>query len=185
MPEPAGDQQQVPAARIHLERAPERPEQVDRVAGPQPGEPVGPPPDDPEMDRDDAGGGIGRVDRERPAQHHPGEVAGPDVDELARPRTGRQGRGVIRLQPLARKDLPTVDQLRRSEPHGHAVGRSSASSPSSGVGLAVGVSLRPPRRRRLAASSVPFADASWSSGATAGNASASASARSPNTSVGS
>ena len=50
-PEPAGDEQQVPAARVHLERPAERPEEVDRVARPQPGEPVGPTADDPEMDR--------------------------------------------------------------------------------------------------------------------------------------
>ena len=37
----AGDEQQVPAARVDLERSPERPEQVDLVARAQPGEPVG------------------------------------------------------------------------------------------------------------------------------------------------
>ena len=51
--QPARDEQQVPAARVDLERPAERPEQVDPVAGPQPGEPVGPAADDPEVDRDD------------------------------------------------------------------------------------------------------------------------------------
>ena len=54
MPEAAGDEQQVAAARVDLERPAERPEHVDRVARPQPGEPVGAAPDDPEVDRDDA-----------------------------------------------------------------------------------------------------------------------------------
>ena len=171
-PEPARDEQQMATSRVHLERPAQRTEQVDRVPGAQPGEPVGPPPDHPEMDRDDAGGGISRVDRERPPQDHPGEVPGPNVDELARSRSVRQGWSVIRLQPLARKDLPTVDQLRRSEPHGHAVGRSSASSPAS-VAASPSASASAGSAPPSAASSVPFADASWSSGATAGNASAS------------
>ena len=58
----ARDQQQVAAARIDLERPAERPEHVHRVAGPQAGEPVGPPPDRPEVDRDDPGRRIDRVE---------------------------------------------------------------------------------------------------------------------------
>ena len=65
----------------------------------------------------------------------PEKSPGPDVDELAGARTGREGRCVIRLEPLARQDLPAVDQLRGGEPHGHAVGSSSASAV---VGLGVG-----------------------------------------------
>ena len=74
--------------------------------------------------------GVDRVQRERPAQDHPGEVPGPDVDELAGPRARRDLRGVIGLEPLTREDLSTLDELRRGEPHRHAVGSSSAPSSS-------------------------------------------------------
>ena len=66
-----------------------------------------------------------------PAQDHAREVAGPDVDELARPRAAREVGRVVGLEPLARQDLPTLDEFRRGEPHAHAVGSSSASSAAS------------------------------------------------------
>ena len=184
-PEPARDQQQVPAARVDLERAPERPEQIDRVARPQSREPVRATSDDPEVDRDDARRGVRGVERERATQDHPGEVAGPGMDELARARTAGQRRGVIRLEPLARQDLPTLDQLGRSEPHRHAVGSSSVSASSSSPSSAWSVAASSASASSVAVSPVPLPDAPASSGATAGKASASASARSPKTSVGS
>ena len=82
-PQATRDQQQVLAPRVDLERAPERPEQVDPIARPQPREPFRPATDDPEVDRHDARGRIVGVERERAAQDHAGEVARPDVDELA------------------------------------------------------------------------------------------------------
>ena len=170
-PEAARDEQEVPAPRVDLERAPERPEQVDLVTGPQPREPVRATSDDPEVDRDDARRRIRRVERERPTQDHPGEIPGPDVDELAGPRADRQVRGVVGLQPLAGQDLATVDQLRRRQPHRHALGSSSAPASGAGASLPLAASL---------AAAVPSR-----SGAAAGKASASASARSPKTSVGS
>ena len=114
-------------ARVHLERSPERPEEVDQVAQAQVGEPVGPAADHAEMDGDDPGDRVGGVDRERPAQDHPAVIAGPDVHELSGARAGRDIGGVIRLEPLARQDLPALHELRRGEAHRHAVGRSSAS----------------------------------------------------------
>ncbi len=60
-------------------------------------------------------------------------------------------RRVVRLQPLAGQDLAALHELRRGEPHRHAVGRSSASSGSSGQRppTILGVRRRPrcPRRR--------------------------------------
>ena len=97
-----------------------------------------PRPIDAEVDRDDPGRRIDGVDRERPTQHHPGVVAGPDVDELAGPRAGREIRRVVGLEPLARQDLAAVDELGRGEPHRHAVGRPSAPLRP----------RRPPRRRQ-------------------------------------
>ena len=145
----AGDEQQVAAARIDLERPAERAEQVDGVAWTQPGEPLGPPADDPEVDRDDAGDRVGGVERERPAQDHPGVVPGPDVDELAGPRPVREVGRVVRLEPLAGQDLAALDELGRGEPHGHAVGRPSApSSASSASASASSVRPRRPARRR-------------------------------------
>ena len=177
-PESAGDQQEVPAPRVHLERSPERSEEVDAITRSETGEPFGATADDPEMDRDDPGRGIGRVDREWAAQHHPGEIAGPDVDELA----GAASRGdvgrVVRLKPLARQDLAMLDQLGRSQPDRHAVGRSSLASPSS-ASSSSSASISPP------SSPSPSAAAPASSGATDGYPSAIASARSPKTSVGS
>src|SRR6185369_5222298 len=147
----------------HLERAPEGPEKVDRITGPQPSEPIRPATDDAEVDGHDAGDRIGGVKRERAAQDHPGEVARPGMDELAGTGPTGQRRGVIRLQPLARQDLPTLDQLRRGEPHGHAVGSSSPSSASAAASDASATASPSP---------VPFVSAPLSSGATAGNASA-------------
>jgi len=80
--EAAGDQQQVPAPGIDLERPAERPEHVHRVTGPQPREPLGPASHYPEVDRHHPGHGIGRVDRERPPQDQPGVVPGAHVHEL-------------------------------------------------------------------------------------------------------
>ena len=71
MPRPAGDEQQVAGLRIDLERPAERAEHVDPVARPQAGEPVGATAGDPEVDRDDPGDCVERVQRERPAQHEP------------------------------------------------------------------------------------------------------------------
>ena len=138
-----------------------------RVARPEVGEPLGPPPDGAEVDRDRAGCQVGGVDGERPAQDEPGEVAGPDVDELAGSRARRERRGVVRLQPLAGEDLPALDELGADEAHRQAAGDGSITRAS-----------RP--------SAVPIVrPSSSSSGATPGNASAIASARSPKTSVGS
>ena len=105
--------------------------------------------------------------------------------------------GRIRLEPLARQDLATVDELGRGEPHDHAVGRPSGPSVlvpvlgvlvgGDGLGVDVGVSIDLRGIDVEAAASappVPFV-ASASSGATVGYASARASARSPKTSVGS
>ena len=152
MPEPAGDQQQVAAARVHLERAPERPEQVDRVARPQPREPVRPPPDHPEMDGHDAGGGIGRVERERPAQDHPGEVA--------RAGRGRTGRPASR-SPGPARDTPAATGPAGSPDSRPAPRRRAASSRGRFVlGVVVGVGGLGAGFGRvpggLAASPVPF-----------------------------
>ena len=73
----------------------------------------------------------------------------------AREPVARLGR-VVRLEPLARQDLPTLDQLRRGEPHRHAVGlvlarrrrRPSASASSS--------SARPAPRRPSPPPPSPF-----------------------------
>ena len=78
-------EQEVAASRIHLERPPEWPEHVDPVARPEMGEPVGAPPDDPIVDRDDPSDGVCRVQRERPAQHEPGIVPRAHVHELPGP----------------------------------------------------------------------------------------------------
>ena len=118
----------------------------------------------------------------------PGEVAGPHVDELAGPRAARDVRGVERLQPLARQDLPTLDELRCSEPHAHAVGlpsASSASSTSSTSSTSSWASASATAVAALAAALGAVRRPPATSGATDGNASASASARSPKTSVGS
>jgi hypothetical protein len=83
--EPAGDQEQVARPRIDLERPSQRPEHVEPVARPQPRQPLGAPADRPEMDCDRARGGVRGVDRERPPEDEPRQVARPDVDELAGP----------------------------------------------------------------------------------------------------
>src|SRR5512146_2134961 len=88
------------------------------------------------MEGHDPGGRIRRVQRKRAAEDQPREVAGPDVDELAGPRPDREIRGVIRLQPLAGQNLATVDQLRRRQPHGHALGSSSALASSLAMSVA-------------------------------------------------
>ena len=96
--------------------------------------------DDPEVDRDDAGRRVGGVDRERPAQDHPGEVAGPDVDELAGPRAGRELRRVVGLEPLARTGSRGS---RRAPPRRAAWSRGRAVLRALVVGA-----RRLPRRRR-------------------------------------
>ena len=59
---------------------------------------------------------------------------------IASPRAIGDLGGVIRLEPLARQDLATVDELGRGEPHDHAVGRPRAVRPRP--------CPRCPRRRR-------------------------------------
>ena len=98
---------------------------------------------------------------------------------------------MVGLEPLAREDLAALHEFRRGEPHRHAVGRPSEPSASSlglvvrvgpvdfvrlvvGAFVVIGVRLDVASSRRAS-----------NSGATDGNASASASARSPKTSVGS
>src|SRR4029077_12290478 len=100
---PARDEQKMAAPRVDLERPAERSEQIDSIARTQPGEPVGAPTDDPEMDGHRAGRRIARVEREGAAKDRPGEAPGTEVDERAGARAGRDGRGVIRLEPLARQ----------------------------------------------------------------------------------
>ena len=132
------------------------------------------------------GGRVGRVERERAAQDHPGEVARSDVDELARRASPLASSGAwIRLEPLARQDLPTVDELRRREPHRHAVGSSSVVVASAVASPRASASSLGRSARRLVGSPPVPSPSPASSGATAGNASARASARSPKTSVGS
>src|SRR4051812_5883183 len=101
----------MPRSAVDLERPAERAEHVDRVAGSKAGEPFGPAPDRPVMDRDGAGRGVGRVDREGSPEDEARQVAGANVDELAGPRPGGEIRRVERLKPLTREDLPAVDQL--------------------------------------------------------------------------
>ena len=85
------------------------------------------------------------VERERPAQDQARVVARPDVDELAGPRAARELRRVVRLEPLARQDLPALDELRRGEPHAHAVRSRPRASSSRRV---LGVLGRPSAARR-------------------------------------
>ena len=155
IPRPPATSSRCAAARVDLERPPERPEQVDRVARPQPREPLRARADDPEVDRDDAGRGVGRVERERPAQDHPGEVAGPDVDELAGPRAGRE-------RPA--RDTPAATGRAGSPGSRPAPPRRAASSRGRLVLRVVVVGARPrrPRRRRRSAlaASAPASSAS-------------------------
>ena len=90
--------------------------------------------------------GVGRVQRERPAQDDPRVVARAHVHELAGTRAVGQLGCVVRLQPLARQDLPALDELRGSQPHGHAVG-SALGAVLVGLVL-IGWSTRPRPHRR-------------------------------------
>ena len=63
-----------------------------------------------------------RATIKRPPKDEPRIVAGANVDELAGPRAAGEARRVKRLQPLPGKDLPTIDELRRDDPHRHARG---------------------------------------------------------------
>ena len=68
----------------------------------------------------DAGRGVGGVDRERPAQDEPGVVAGPDVDELAGPRS--RSRAPARGSDCSHwpgRISPALEELRGDEPHRH------------------------------------------------------------------
>src|SRR5688500_18313467 len=177
----------MPRSRVDLERPSERPEHVDRVARPEAGEPLRATANRPEVDRDDACRDVRRVDGERPTQHEPGVVAGPDVNELPGPGAAREPRRVERLEPLPRKDLSAIDELRSDEAHRHARGASSGSSSSSSSpssSSASAVASAAPAAPAASAPS-PAAAVAASSGAIEGYASASASARSPKTSVGS
>src|SRR4029078_9156842 len=71
---------------------------------------------------------IDGVERERPPQHEAGIVTGPNVDELPRTRPGDELRRGEGLEPLAGKDLASVDELRAGETHRRRrkVGRSGA-----------------------------------------------------------
>ena len=146
-PEAAGDQEQVPAARVHLEPLAQRPEHVEAVAGPHPGEPGGPAPDLPEVDRDGARGGVRGVHGERTAQDEARPVARPDVDELARPGRARERRRVVLLEPLAGQDLAALEELGLDQLHG----RSRTSGPGR---------RDPSGQRSLSASSSPSASSS-------------------------
>ena len=127
----------------------------------------------------------------------PGVVAGPDVDELAGARAGRELRGVVRLEPLVREDLAAVEQLGA----GPAASSRGGRRRSAGVVGVAGVAAR--RLSSVASSASSSSPSSLLgvvalgvlgvlavlkaaiSGRSTGYASASASARSPNTSVGS
>ena len=92
--------------RIDLERPPERPEHVDRVAGPEAGEPLRPAADRPEVDRDHPRRRVGGVDRERPPEHEPGQSPVRTWTNWPGPRAVRELRRVERLEPLARAGSP-------------------------------------------------------------------------------
>ena len=80
-----GDEQQVATPRVNLERLPQRPEHVEALSLADTGHPFRSAAHRPEMERDDASGGIRGVDRERAPQDQTGVVARANVDELAGP----------------------------------------------------------------------------------------------------
>src|SRR5664279_5516348 len=129
------------------------------------------------MERDDAGGRVGGVDREGASQDESRVVARPHMDELASPRSGGKLRRMERLDPLTGQNLPAFDQLSRDEAHRHR-----RSSPSSPVTSSTSSTSSLPSSAASPSSTSP---ASPSGPARLGKASARASARSPKTSVGS
>ena len=119
---------------------PERPEQVDLVAGPQPREPVGPAPDDPEVDRDDAG-------RRRPWCSARTAGAGPSR-RSRRSGRGRTGRRASRSRGPARGTPGATGPGRISR-------LSTSSAAASRMVTRSGGPPRPRRRRRPSATSSP------------------------------
>ena len=193
-PEAAGDEQQVPRSRVDLERPPERPEHVDRVAGPEAGEPLRPAPDRPEMDRDRcrSTGSAVLIENGRRRTSPDRSPVRTWTNWPARSRLASSGAWNDWSHWPGRISRLSTSSVRTSR---IVTGGRRPPRPASPVAFGVvGV-----RRRvrvvvvvivvlvRVAGSSAasPAASKAAISGAIDGNASASASARSPNTSVGS